>query len=136
MSSIFSSRIWSASFSGVSSSSATHGLSRRDLLGVDLLDARALLEAGALPLGCVCSGNEQQRRGPELLGNRKHPLDQSLELCPRGPYLAARQVDLLAGEAVADRPPQVLLDQPVRQELHRLALVVCAREPRSERVDE
>ena len=65
-----------------------------------------------------------------------HPLDQLLEPRARRHRLAALEVDQLAGQPVADRPPHVLLEQAVRQVGQRLALVERAREPRGERVAE
>ena len=47
-----------------------------------------------------------------------------------------REVDQLAREAVADRAPEVLLEQAVRQVRQRLALVERARDPRRQRVAE
>ena len=52
---------------------------------------------------------------------------------PRGDGLAASEVDELARKAVADRAPDVLLDQSVREWLDRRALVVRAGDPRRER---
>ena len=48
----------------------------------------------------------------------------------------ALEVDELARQAVADRAPEVLLDQAVRQLGQRLALVERARDPGGERVRE
>src|ERR1041384_8546153 len=79
MSSIFSRRICSASFGAVSSPSAPHRLPRRDLLGVDLLESRALLEARTLTLGRVRGRHRQELRGSQLVGDRQNPLDQRSE---------------------------------------------------------
>src|SRR5205814_920711 len=120
--SIFSARSCSAICSALTSSSATDRLSGRDLLRVDLLQAHALPEARALALGRVRRGNGEELRRAELLGDGLHPFDQPLDVRPRRTNLARREVDQLAGEAVADRPPQVLLDQAVRQQDDRLAV--------------
>ena len=73
----------------------------------------------------------------ELLGHRQHPLDQRARGAPRaGARLAGGEVDQLARKAVADRAPEVLLDQPVREVGQRLALVEGARDPGGQRVAE
>ena len=56
------------------------------------------------------------------------PTRQLLEPRAGGNGLAAIEVDQLARRPVADRPPDVLLDQAVRQVRQRLALVERARE--------
>src|SRR5919198_2437208 len=116
MSAIFSLRICSASCSAVNSSSATDRLPGGDLLGVDLLQARALLETRALALRGICRRNVEQLRGAELLRDRQHPLDQPLEVRARRPDIAPRQIDHLTGQSVPDRAPEVLLDEAIRQQ--------------------
>ena len=102
-----------------------------DLLGVDLLERRALLVARDLPLGRVRRRHREVRRRAELLGDRQHPLDQLARARARaGRTSPRREVDQLAGQAVADRAPEVLLDQPARVVGQRLALVDRARDPR------
>src|SRR2546421_6473 len=49
---------------------------------------------------------------------------------------AQLEVDQPVREAVADRPPQVLLDQPARRIEERLALVEGARDAGAERIHE
>src|SRR4051794_39760215 len=116
--------------------SVTDGLSRRDLLGVDLLERRALGDACALPLCRVRAGDAEVRRRPELVRDRLHPLDQLLDPRARRYDLAALEVEQIAGEAEADRAPEVLLEQPPRPVRQRLAVVDRARDPRRERVDQ
>src|SRR5436305_2486758 len=102
----------------------------------DLVRRGALLVAPDLPLGRVPLGDREPLRCAELLGDRPHPVDEPLEARSGRYRFAAREVDELAREAVADRPPQVLLDQPVRQVGQRLALVERAGDPRSQRIAE
>ena len=59
-----------------------------------------------------------------------------LDSVARGNRLAALEVEQLAGEPVADRPPHVLLEQAVRQDRQRLALVEGASAANGERVAE
>src|SRR5205085_11974131 len=59
--------------------------------------------------------------------------EQLLELSAGWPHVPALEVDQLAGEAVADRPPEVLLDQAVGVARKRLALVQGAGDPRRQR---
>ena len=66
-----------------------------------------------LPLGRVGRGDREVGGAAELLGDGQHPLDEPLEVRARRAHLAAREVDQLAAQAVADRAPEVLLDQPV-----------------------
>src|SRR5205085_9048606 len=91
--------------------SAGDSLTRRHLLCEDLLHRRPLLVPGDLPLGRVPLGDREPGRGAELLGDREHPVDELLEPSARRDRLAALEVEQLAGEAPADRPPQVLLQQ-------------------------
>src|SRR6266508_4549760 len=112
----------SASSSGSCFSSATNRLLPPYLLRVDLLQRRALLEPRDLALGRI--------------RDWEHPFDQPLEGGPCGAHLEGLEVDELAGEAVADRAPEVLLDPAVRAVRQRLALVVGAREARGEGVAE
>ena len=62
--------------------------------------------------------------------------DELLETRARRDRLSAVEVDQLAREAVANRAPEVLLEQPMRPRRQRLALVERARNPRGQRVDE
>ena len=89
-----------------------------------------------LPLGRIGRGDREVVGAAELLGQRQHPFDQALEMCPRRPHLPGGEIDQLAREAVANRAPEVLLDQPVLEVRHGLALVQGARDPRSQRVAE
>src|SRR3982751_1189993 len=57
-------------------------------------------------------------------------------MCPGRTDVARREVDELPFEPVTDRTPEVLLDQPVRQELDRFTLVVRACQARGKGVDE
>ena len=70
---------------------------------------------------------EARRRAPR---RPAHPLDELLEPRARRDRLAPLEVDQLAREPVADRAPEVLLDQPARQVRQRLALVERTRDPR------
>src|SRR6476659_5093228 len=65
----------SGSSDGVVSSSA-NALTCLNLLGVDLLEARALLPARALALGGVRGRHVEERRGADLVGDGRDPLDQ------------------------------------------------------------
>ena len=77
-----------SSVGGVSSSSA-NALTCLHLLGVDLLERRALLPARALPLGGVRGGNAEERRGADLLGDRRAPTRSAARSAP-GPGPARR----------------------------------------------
>src|SRR4051794_21877777 len=101
----FSLRNSASSCAARSPSLATDRLRGAHLLGVDLLQRRALLVPCDLPLGGVRPGNGEVRRGAELLGDRERPLDQPLDRRPRRPGLARPEVEQLAGEPVADRAP-------------------------------
>src|SRR5579862_5841042 len=127
--------------SGPTGSSSANALSQLDLpgphlLGVDLAQRGALAEPLLLALGRVPLGEPEVAGGPRLLGDRRDPLEQLLEPRPRRHGLAAVEVDQLARKAVADRPPEVLLEQPPRPVGQRLALVVGPRAPHRERVGE
>src|SRR3954462_1777154 len=110
--------------------SANDGLLGADLLGIDLLERRALLVTSDLPLRRVCIRNREVRACAELVCDRQHPLDELGERRPGRAPAPAREVDELAGEPVADRPPEVLLDEPVRKVRERLALVEGPRDAR------
>src|SRR4051794_26162141 len=69
----------------------------------------------------------EEGRRADLDRNGLPPLDQRLDPCTRRNDLASFEVDQPAAEPVANRAPQVLLDQPVRQVGQRLALVDRAR---------
>ena len=81
MSSIFSWRICSASFSGVTVvAQPLHRLPGRDLLGVDLLQRRALARARARwRSAAFAAGIVSSVRRAELVRHRQHPLDQPLD---------------------------------------------------------
>src|SRR5207302_9092088 len=51
-------------------------------------------------------------------------------------HVAALEVDQVAGKPVADRPPEVLLEQPVRPRRQRLSLVDRTQDPGRQRVAE
>src|SRR3954465_11373729 len=111
-------------------------LSRLHLLGVDLLEAAALLEPGGLPFRPVALRDREVRRRADLVGDGRNPLEEALEPPPGGDRFPAFQVEQLPGEAVADRAPHVLLQEPVRQVGQALPLVVCAGAAHGERVGE
>src|SRR5947209_10840676 len=106
------------------------------LLGEDLRERGAFGVAGDLLLGRVLLGDREPVSGAELLRDRAHPVHEPLEAGARGHRLAAREIDELAGEAVPDRAPDVLLDETRRRLGQRLALVESARKPRGEGVTE
>src|SRR5438552_11756445 len=114
--------------------SSANALSCPHLLGVNLLQRRALVEAGALALRGILLRDGEEGRRADLVRHRGDPLEQLLDARPRRHRLAAVEVDQLAGEPVADRAPQVLLEQPVRVVRQRLALVVRPRDARRKRV--
>src|SRR5439155_7820728 len=64
------------------------------------------------------------------------PVEQLLEPRPRRDRLAALEVDQLTREPVADRAPEVLLEQPPRHVGEPLPLVKGARATDRERVGE
>src|SRR6266545_5320166 len=136
-------RLSSSSSCLISSSlgSLANALSRLDLLGgephllgVDLLQRRTAFVARDLALGGVRSRHGQERGGAELLGHWERPFDQILDGGPRRAHVTGGEVDQLAGEAVADRAPEVLLDQAMRIRGQRLALVDRPHDPGGERV--
>src|SRR5205085_7750556 len=102
----------------------------------DLAHRRALLVAADLALGCVLVRAREPRGGAKLLRDGAYPLGDLLHAGSGGDRLAPLEVDQLAGEAVSDRAPQVLLEQPVWERRQRLALVERARDPRGQRVTE
>src|SRR4051812_33170918 len=124
----------SASLGCCASSSATDHVARLDLLGVDVLQRPALLDARDLPLGGVRRRHRELK--PELVSDHCDPLRHPLELGPRGPDIEHAGIEQAAREPVADRAPHVLLDQPRRRVRQRLALVDGARDPGGEPVDE
>src|SRR5207237_67506 len=111
-SSTFALRNSSTSSSAPGVNSASDTLACPDLLDEDVLERRAFLVARDLPLRGVAVGDREPLRSAELLRNRLHPLDELLEARPRGHRLAALEVEQFAGEPVADRTPEVLLEQP------------------------
>src|SRR5919108_3093691 len=121
------SRSWSSALNSASDRDDLH-----DLLRIDLLERLPRLEPGDLPLGGAYRRHRQVRGRAELLRDGQHPLDQLLEDGTRGADLSRVEVDELAGEAVANRPPEVLFDEPVRKVRRRLALVDGARDPRGQ----
>src|SRR5436853_3398665 len=120
--------------SSATRSSASDTFTRPNLLHEDLLHRRALLVAGDLTLGRVPLRDREPLRGPELLRDRLHPLDELLQPGARRDRLAALEIEQVAGEPVPDRAPHVLLEQAVRPRRQRLALVVRAGAARGERV--
>src|SRR5262249_10075595 len=78
----------------------------------------------------------EERRAAELLRHGQHPLDQALELGPSGANLERVEVDQLSREAVANRPPEVLLDPAVGPLGESLPLVVGPGDTRAQRVPE
>src|SRR3954447_10059506 len=117
--------------------SATDALSRTaHELGEDVAMRAELHLTFVLTLGRIRRRDGEERRSADLARNGLHPLDQRLDARTRRNDLASLEVDQPAAEAVADRAPQVLLDQPVRQVRQRLALIDRAREPGAESVDQ
>src|SRR5918995_5701622 len=99
-------RTASSSSSGVGSCDCSdNGLLRANLLGVDLLECRALLVAQDLTLGGIRRGHRQEGRRADLLGDRLHPLDQLLDPLALVDELTGLEVDEVAAETPADRPP-------------------------------
>src|SRR5947209_11459294 len=90
-------------------------LSRAHLLRVDLLQAGALAEPGDLALRGVPLGNVQERRGADLVRDRRDPVEELLDPGAGVHLLTAGEVDQLTREAVANRPPHVLLEEAVGQ---------------------
>src|SRR5690242_7141307 len=86
-----------------------------DLLLEDLAHRSALVVAGDLAFRRVALRDRQPLGGSELVSDRPHPLGKAIEAGAGGNRLASREVDQLAGEPVPDRPPEVFLDQAVRQ---------------------
>src|SRR5262249_14676419 len=129
---------WSCAIASCSLGSCSSANARlgSHLLGVDLLERRALLVPGDLPLRRVRRRHAEIAGRAELLGEGKHPLDQLLELRPRRSRLEPVEVDQLAHQAVADRAPEVLLDPAVRPDRQLLALVVGPCDARGERIAE
>src|SRR5262245_48614398 len=93
----------SSSSVGSCGSSATDRLGGLDLLGVDLFERCAVLEALDLALGRIALRQCEVRRRADLLRGRHGPLDQLLEPLTGRNRLAALEVDELAREAPADR---------------------------------
>src|SRR6185312_17355500 len=83
------------------------------LLGVDLLHALPGFVLRDLPLGGGRGRHGQERGDAELLGHRHRPLYELLDPRARRQNVARAQVDQLAGKAVANCAPEVLLDEPV-----------------------
>src|ERR671923_1787025 len=107
-------RTASSSSSGVGSSGlSANRLLPADLLGVDLLERRALLIACDLALRGVRGRDCQERSRADLLGHGLHPLDQLLEPLALVDELAGFEIDELADHPPADRAPEVLFDEPV-----------------------
>src|SRR5215218_1356190 len=114
----------SSSSSGVGCGvSAANGLLRPHLLRVDLLERRALLVPGDLALRGVRSRDREKRGHADLVGDGLYPLDQLFHALALLHQLARLEINEVPRQAPADRTPEVLLDQPVRRERERLALV-------------
>src|SRR3954464_12055108 len=109
--------------------SATDALSRAaHELGEDIAMRAELHLTLVLTLGRIRRRDGEERCSADLARNGLHPLDQCLDARTRRNDLASLEVNQPAAEPVADRAPQVLLDQPVRQVGQRLALVDRARQ--------
>src|SRR5712691_9109399 len=121
---------------GGRSSSATDPLRRAYLLGVDLRQRLPCFEPLDLALCSVLLRDDEVRGRADLLGGGEHPLDQLVDPLARGDRLAPLEVDELARQPVADRAPEVLLDQAVRQRLDGAALVVGPSDTHDERCGE
>src|SRR6266536_2222175 len=135
----FARRSSSTSCSGVGCSgagSAGDSLTRSHLLREDLLHRRALLVPRDLALGRVSLRDREPRRGPDLLGYREHPLDETLEPGARRHLLTALEVDQAPRETPADRAPEILLQQAMRPRGQRLPLVERTRDAGGQRVAE
>src|SRR5213076_1773904 len=130
----FASSAWSSSTSCCSSSDNRDA--RLHLLGVDLLERRAGIVPRDLALRRVRRRDAEIRGRTDLLRRGLNPLEQALEVRACGTGLAGLEVDQLAREAVADRTPEVLLDQAVRVVGERLALVERVRDADGQRVAE
>src|SRR5579884_1710722 len=111
MSVTFTFRSSSTSCSAVGS--ACDSLTGGHLLREDVFHRGSFLVAGDLPLRGVALGNREPLRCPELVRDRLDPLDELFEPRARGNRLAPLQIDQLAGEPVADRTPEILLQQAV-----------------------
>src|SRR4051794_35956603 len=93
--------------------SATDQLPRAaDELREDVAMRTELGDTAILAFRGVRFRHRQVRRGSDLLGDRKDPLDQRFDPGTRRNDLAPLEVDQPVGQPVADRAPQVLLDQP------------------------
>ena len=90
-----------------------------DLLGVDLLERGTGATLRDLPLGGVPLGHAKPRGRAELVGDRQHPLDETLDTRPGRKRIASLEVDQVAREPVPDRAPEVLFDQAAREALRR-----------------
>src|SRR5439155_15013113 len=123
----------SASWRATSSSLSDTGR-LQNFVGVDVFDALACLIAGDLALRRVALGHPQERCGTQLFGDRSDPGEQVLHATTRLEHLPPIEIDEGLGEAVPDRAPEVLLDQPVRVGRKRLALVHRPRDAGGERV--
>src|SRR6266511_5369681 len=86
-----------------------------DRVAVDLLDRGPLGEGAVGALGSVLL--RQLDLDPKQAAGRLGPLDQFLEHRPGGRGAPIAEVDHLAVHSVADRPPQVLLDLPLAEQL-------------------
>src|ERR687888_130095 len=89
--------------------SDTDGL--QHLASIDGLDALARLAERDLALRRVALRDSEIWGKAELVGDGRDPLEQLLDPLPRREHFAPLQVDEALGEPVADRPPEVLLDQ-------------------------
>src|SRR5918996_5335460 len=117
------SRRSSSSSSRASCSSSSDMDRLHDLVRVDLAESGPALVAGDLTLGCIGARDGDERCDPELLCNRLDPGCELLEPLPGRPDAPRVEVDHLAAEPVADRAPEVLLDEAMRMERKLLAVV-------------
>src|SRR5918996_5376758 len=130
------SRRSSSSSSRASCSSSSDMDRLYDLVRVDLAKGCAALVAVDLTLGCIGARDEDEGCGPELLRDRLDPDRELLEPLPGRQHAPRVEVDHIAGEPVADRAPEVLLDEAMRMEGKLLAVVERAGDAGDERVHE
>src|SRR4051812_17410597 len=95
--------------------SATDAFSRpAHELGEDVAMRAELTLALVLTLGRIRRRDGEEGRSADFTRNGLHPLDERLDPRPRRNDLASLEVDQPAAEPVADRAPEILLDQPLR----------------------
>src|SRR5215207_1119789 len=89
--------------------SDTHCL--QHLLSIDRLHALPRLMASYLPLRRVLGGYPEQPHTTEFLRDGRDPVDQLGQCLTGRTHLTGCEVDQLPREPVADRTPEVFLDQ-------------------------